>query len=49
LKAEEKEWFASDDYKKWLEKHEKREDDDQIRHDPDPNGWALFNSVLDPK
>ena len=45
--AEYEEYQKSDDYKKWKEEFDKREEDDPVRHDPDPEGYELYIQALE--
>lgn len=42
IKKEFEEYQTTDEYKKWEKEYENREDDDDVRNDPDPQGWKLY-------
>lgn len=46
-KKEYEEYKATEEYKKWLEYYEKREDEDPIRYDPDPEGYELLIKAIE--
>jgi len=41
------EYKQTEPYKKWEKEHEKRENDDPITNDPDPEGWALYLKAIE--
>lgn len=42
IKQEFEEYKLTDAYKKWQKEYENREDDDDLKHDADPEGWDLY-------
>jgi hypothetical protein len=39
IKAQHEEYLTSEAYAKWKTEYDAREDDDELRHDRDPEGW----------
>ena len=39
IKAEFEEHQGTDEYQKWLKDRAENEDIDEVRNDPDPDGW----------
>ena len=42
IKEEFEKYKETEAYKKWLVEYEKRDEDDDIKNDTDPEGWDLF-------
>ena len=42
MKKEHETYLSSEEYTKWKGEYDKREDDDEVRNDPDPEGWELY-------
>lgn len=42
MKKAQETYLASEEHKKWKTEFDKREDDDEVRNDPDPEGWEMY-------
>lgn len=49
MKKEHEAYLATDEYAKWRKEYDAREDDDEVRHDKDPEGWDLYLGAAENK